>query len=113
MGSELMSGTIVYVICIGLPAVIGVALAGAALSQHAPDDGNTVLGNYRGLYCFIRRWEFPTTGLIVILFFCLTTSVTLLLYVMTAIKVSQVVKASGGNASSKAPKAIMKRGVFM
>merc|ERR1712110_245268 len=66
-----VGGVVVYTICVLFPMALGLILAGAAFATQ--EDGDPVLGSYRGLYCYIRRWDSNTTGLVTILFFCLTT----------------------------------------
>lgn len=101
---------IVLAACLGSPALLGLALAAATYTTTA-DDGESVLGSYRGLYCFIRRWEPPVTMAVVVLFI-VAVFMTVAMYVLAIIKVSAIVKSSG-SAASKAPRAIMKRGVYM
>jgi len=102
----------VYGICIVFPMIVGAALAGAALATNA-DDGESSLGSYRGLYCYARRWEVPIVGSSILATFCICAMLTLLLYLATTAKVAKIVKNASGGASSKAPKAIMKRGLLL
>jgi hypothetical protein len=107
-----IKSSLVYLICAVAPMVLGIVLAAAALTSIADDDV-TVLGSFRGFYCYNRRWDNATTGLITIIFFCLATITTVIFYLLTTVTVTKIVKSSGGGAASKAPKAIMVRGVML
>jgi len=96
-------------LCLGFPLALGTILAACTYATQA-DDGYSVLGSYRGLYCFIRRWEPPIT-MAVIIIFVLSVFLTTLFYIMAAVKVTAVVKKAG--TESKAPRAIMRRGLFL
>jgi len=107
-----LPNAVVYGICIVFPLIVGAALAGGALASTT-DDGYSPLGSYRGLYCYVRRWDDATTGTCILLMFCICTFSTLLFYVATTAKVAAIVKNASGSGSSKAPKAIMKRGLML
>merc|ERR1719482_1814930 len=102
----------VYGLTIAFPMVVGTALAAGAVATEA-DDGESPLGSYRGLYCYARRWDEPITGTCILSMFCICAVLTLVLYLLTTAKVAAIVKNASGGASSKAPKAIMKRGLML
>jgi len=102
----------VYGMGVVVPLVIGAALAGGALNTDADDD-ESVLGSYRGLYCYIRRYDDGMTGLVLIVMFCISTVVTLLFYILTTLKVAAIVKNATSAGAANAPKAIMKRGILL
>lgn len=107
-----ISSTAIYAMGIAAPLVLGAALAGGAWTADA-DDGQSVLGNYRGLYCYVRRWEYSMTGLALIVIFCIAMGLTLLLYLLTTLKVVAIVKNKTSAGAANAPKAIMKRGLLL
>jgi len=67
---------VVLCVCIGFPLILGLSLAAGTYATKA-DDGESVLGSYRGLYCFIRRWE-PKITLAIIVVFALSAATTML-----------------------------------
>merc|ERR1719271_131616 len=107
-----LPNAVVYALCIGFPMVLGAALAGGAVAVDA-DDGYSPLGSYRGLYCYARRWDEPIVGTCILAMFCICAVLTLVLYLLTTAKVAAIVKNASGGGSSKAPKAIMKRGLML
>jgi len=100
---------VILAVCVGLPLVLGTGLAAGTYATDA-SDGQSVLGSYRGLYCFIRRWDESVTSVVFILF-VLAVCLIVVFYLLTAMKVSAVVKSSGG--ASKASAAILKRGILL
>merc|ERR1719482_1649260 len=102
----------VYGLAIAFPMILGTALAVGALATTA-DDGESPLGSYRGLYCYARRWDENITGTCILAMFCICALATLCLYLLTTAKVAAIVKNASGGGSSKAPKAIMKRGLML
>jgi len=97
-------------LCICFPLALGIILSAATFTTKA-DDGQTVLGSYRGLYCFIRRWEPPITWAVLV-GYILAVVFTTIFYTMAIFKVAAMVRSSG-TSSLKAPKAVMVRGVFL
>merc|ERR1719482_1381196 len=102
----------VYGLAVFFPLIVGTALAAGALATEA-DDGESPLGSYRGLYCYARRWDEPITGTCILAMFSICALLTLLLYLLTTAKVAAIVKNASGGGSSKAPKAIMERGLML
>merc|ERR1719473_1638212 len=96
-----------------MPVILGCCVAAAAAASNSDADDESPLGAYRGLYCYVRDWSHPTTGAVIIVLFILFAVLTLLLYMLTTLKVAQIVKNASGAGSSKAPKAIMKRGLLL
>jgi len=107
-----LSSMVVFAITIIVPTVVGACLAGGALNTDA-DDKESVLGSYRGLYCYVRRWDDAMTGVVVIILFCISAGVTVLFYMLTTLKVAAIVKNASSAGAAKAPRALMKRGVML
>lgn len=103
---------VVYGLCIWLPAIIGAALAATA-AAGAGDDGAGLLGSYRGLYCYIRRWDSSLTGLVFVCTFVCSTAATVALYTLTALKIGQLANSTSGSQGWKAAGVVMKRGIFL
>merc|ERR1711869_173029 len=94
------------------PLTLGACLAAAAATSEA-DDKEVVLGSYRGLYCYARRYDHNLTGLVLVVMFCISCAVTMILYACTTAKVAAIVKNATSAGAANAPKAIMKRGVLL
>jgi len=107
-----LPSALVYSLAFVGPATFGSVLAGMALNTQADDD-QSVLGSYRGLYCYVRRWDDGLTGLVIIMMFCLSATATVLLYLLTTLKVAAVVKNASSASAAKAPRALMKRGLML
>jgi len=103
---------VIYAMTIFFPVIFGACLSAAAMSSDAKD-GESVLGSYRGLYCYIRRWDEILTGTTMVVVFCFSSGLTMLTYILTAVKVAEIVNKASGGGASNAPKAIMKRGLLL
>jgi len=99
----------VLCVSLALPAAIGLVLASAALSTRV--ESQSVLGQYRGLYCYIRKWESFVTGGVLTMLFVLTVAATIVWYALAALSVAKVTRRSA--AHSKAPLVVMRRGLLL
>jgi len=103
------SASLVHGVCLILPLTIGLALAIPTVVTKV--DAASVLGQYRGLYCFVRRWEFFLTGGLLLSLFGITILLTVVLYGLAAAQIAAVTKQS--SAAASAPYAVMRRGLLL
>ena len=87
-----LKSPIVYSVCLGLPITLGTILAAIALSTQL--DGASVLGSWRQLYCYIRRYDSRITGDVILGLFVASCILTLLFYMLTVVKVAAIVSKS-------------------